>query len=60
MNLFELLDLTFTDYVAIRDGDKTLYIGEVENTPYKYLIRRVIAFSIGDIDEHFSGLIIKI
>lgn len=60
MNLFELLDLTYAGYIAIKDGDKTLYTGEVVDTPYKYLKCRVIAFGVGEIDEHFTGLIIKI
>lgn len=60
MNLFELLDLTIADYVSIRDGEKTLYSGEVQNVPYKYLRRRVVCFGVGDIDEHLVGIIIKI
>lgn len=60
MKVIELLDLTTCEVIAIRQSGKSLFIGAVENAPYKYIRRDVIAFGLGDVDDHLAGLIISI
>lgn len=44
MKLIDLLDLTTCDLVKIVQGGKELFIGKVEDTPYKHMRREIIAF----------------
>ena len=60
MKVIELLDLTVCEVVAIRQSGKTLFVGTVENVPYKYVRREVVAFGLGDVDENLAGLIINL
>ena len=60
MKVIDLLDLTTVEVVAIRQSGKSLFIGTVENAPYKYIRKEVVAFGFGDVDDHLAGLIINI
>ena len=60
MKVIDILDFTTFEVVAIKQDGKSLFIGTVDNVPYKYIRREVIAFGLGDVDDHLSGLIIGI
>lgn len=44
MKLIDFLDLTTCDHVRIVQDGKLLYVGKVEDTPYKHMRREIIAF----------------
>lgn len=44
MKLIDFLDLTTCEHVRIVQDGKLLYIGKVDDTPYKYIRREIIAF----------------
>lgn len=44
MKLIDFLDLTTCDMVRIVQEGKLLFIGKVNDTPYKYMRRDIIAF----------------
>ena len=45
MKIIDLLDLTTCEHLRIVQGGKALFIGKVEDAPYKLMLRReIIAF----------------
>ncbi len=44
MILIDFLDLTTCEQVRIAQDGKALFIGKVDETPYKYMRRQIIAF----------------
>lgn len=46
MKLIDFLDLTTCEHVKIVQDGKLLYVGEVDDTPYKYMRREILAFGL--------------
>lgn len=44
MKIIDFLDLTTCDHVKIVQDGKVLFIGKVEDAPYKHMRREIIAF----------------
>ena len=44
MKLIDFLDLTICEHVRIVQDGKSLFFGRVDDTPYKYMRREIIAF----------------
>ena len=44
MTLIDFLDLTTCEQIRIVEGGKALFIGKVDETPYKYMRRKILAF----------------
>lgn len=44
MKLIDFLDLTTCETVRIVQNGRLLFVGKVNDTPYKYMRREIIAF----------------